>query len=250
MQVGFAQFIPCSIIIDSLRYPQFAQAGQTVQVLTTVTSSCYPSTPYAVRVDLLEGTSLSPLSSITIPYDPTMPGLVAYPVTSNVTAPLSLGPWVLQLHAYVIAVLSGEVAASTSYQFNINVIPYTPPSTTTATTNPTTQLTTIATSLVQTSTSSTLTSPVIVLNSTSTFSPPAPAITQNTSMTGTLLVVAAVVAVLVGAIIVFAIERHGNSTASKTGKRANYCANCGTKLRGNDAFCSNCGTPLKLQRSE
>ena len=133
VQVGSAQFIPCSIIIDFLRYPDSVPAGQSVQVLTTVTTSCYPSTPYAIRVDLLDGTSLRVLSSATIPYDPTSPSIIGYPVSSEVTAPLSSGPWVLQLQAYVVAVLSGQVAASTLEQFNINVTPYIPPSTTSTT---------------------------------------------------------------------------------------------------------------------
>ncbi len=247
VQVGFAQFIPCSIIIDSLRYPDFVPAGQNVQVLTTVTSSCYPSTPYAIRVDLVDGTSLRALSSVTIPYDSTSPNFVAYPVNSEVTAPLSSGPWVLQLQAYVVAVLSGQVAASTAEQFNINVTPYTPPSSTTVITNTTTAVTTTAISLSQTSTPSTLTPQMTVLNSTSTVSP---TITQNTDMTSTLLIAAAVTAVLIGAITVIAIERHRHSKVLKTRKTVSYCGNCGTKLKGNDAFCGNCGAPLKLQKPE
>ena len=225
-------------------------AGQTVQVLTTVTSSCYPSTPYAIRVDLLDGTSLRVLSSVTIPYDPTSPSIIAYPVSSEVTAPLSSGPWVLQLQAYVIAVLSGQVAASTSEEFNINVTPYSPPSTTSttrATTSTTTAVTTTAVSIPQTFTPSTLTSQVPFLNSTSTLSP---MITQSTDMTGTLLVASAVAAVLIGATTVIAIEGHRHSMVSKTRNTVNYCGNCGTKLKGNEIFCSNCGAPIKLQRPE
>ena len=246
-QVGFSQFIPCSIIIDSLRYPDFVPAGQTVQVLTTVTSSCYPSTPYAIRVDLLDGTSLRVLSSVTIPYDPTSPNIVAYPVTSEVTAPLSSGPWVLQLQAYVIAVLSGQVAASTSEQFNINVSPYAPTSVTTATTNPTTAVTTTVISISQTSSPSTLTPQMTIPHSTPTFSP---TIIQNTDITSTLLVATAVAAILVGAILVIAIERHRHMMVSKTRKIVNYCGNCGTKLKGTEGFCGKCGAPLKLQQPE
>jgi len=211
LQVGFSQFIPCSIIINSLRYPNSVPAGQSVQVLTTVTSSCYPSTPYAIRVDLLDGTTLRTLSSATIPYNSTSPSFVTYPVVNEVTAPSSSGPWVLQLQAYVVGVLSGQVVTSTSDQFNINVTPYTPPSTTTATTTTTTAVTTTATSLSQTSSPSTSTRQVIPLNSTSTFSP---IITQNTDMTSTLLIAAAVTAVLIGAIAVIAIERHRRTLVS------------------------------------
>ena len=240
LQVGFSQFIPCSVSINSLRYPDSVPAGQDVQVLTTVTSSCYPSTPYAIRVDLLDGTTLRVLSSVTIPYDPTS-SFVSYPVVNEVTAPSSIGPWVLQLQAYAVAVLSGQVVASTAYQFNLNVTPFTPPTTTTAATTAAKAVTTTAISLSQTSTLSTSTSQVTLLNST-TFSP---MITQNSDMTTTLLVAAAVTAVLIGAITVIAIERHRHTIVSKAPEAAKYCVHCGTKLRRDDAFCGNCGTPLK-----
>jgi len=249
LQVGFSQFIPCGVIINSLRYPDSVPAGQSVQVLTTVTSSCYPSTPYAIRVDLLDGTTLRVLSSATIPYNSTSPSFVAYPVVNEVTAPSSSGPWVLQLQAYVVGVLSGQVVASTSDQFNINVTPYTPPSATTVITTTRTAVTTTATSLSQTFSSSTSTRQVILLNSTSTF---LPIITQNTDMTSTLLIAAAVTAVLIGAIIVIAVERRRNTVVSKTQgtAKANFCGHCGTELKRNEAFCGNCGAPLKLQKPD
>ena len=93
LQVGFSQFIPCSVIITSLSYPDSVPAGQTVQVMTTVTSSCYPSTPYAIGVDLLDGTTMRVLSSVTVPYDSTSPGFFAYPVVNEVAAPSFARPW-------------------------------------------------------------------------------------------------------------------------------------------------------------
>ena len=235
---AYSQYLPCNIVSLAITGPPTVPAGQTLQISTTVTGACDPSMFYAVRVDLVDGRSQTVLSSKSLAYIPVSSSFVTFPIVNTVTAPTSLGFWPLQIQAYLLSGLNGAVVTSTSQLFTVNVVPYTPPTTT----QPVTMNSTI--SLTETSTNSTTISTsqttFITPNSTSTSSVVAPG---NVNQTSTLVTVVAVIVIL-AVIIILMLTRRKHATTPKPQQPENvkYCSHCGTKVPGNDDFCSHCGT--------
>jgi len=235
---AYSQYLPCNIVSLNITGPPTVPAGQTLQISTSITGACDPSMFYAIRVDLMDGRSQTVLSSKSLVYIPVTSSFVTFPIVNTVTAPTSLGFWPLQIQAYLLSGLNGAVVTSSSQLFTVNVVPYTPPTTT----QPVTMNSTI--SLIETSTNSTTISTsqttFITPNSTSTSTVEAPG---NTNQTSTLLTVVAVIAILT-VIIILMLTRRKHATTPKPQQPENvkYCSHCGTKVPGNDDFCSHCGT--------
>ena len=214
-------------------------AGQTLQVTTAVTGSCDQSMFYAVRVDLVDGRSSKVLSSVVFPYVPVTAGFTVL-INNSATAPTTLGPWVLQVNAYLIASMNGGVVASAHQLFNVVVVPYTAPTTTTIpeqiTTNSTTTL-----SLMSANSTSQITS----IGETS-FTSTSPAASENINQTSssTLATVAAILVVLAAIVIVIISRRKRTPQRPLPQQSANvkYCEHCGTQLKAADEFCGHCGT--------
>ena len=236
--VVYSQFLPCNVVNLAPTGPPTVGAGQTLQVTTTVTGSCDQSMFYAVRVDLVDGRSSQVLSSVVFPYAPVTP-VFTVSITNKATAPTTLGSWVLQVNAYLIAAMNGAVVASAHELFSVMVVPYT------ATTTTTEQLiTNSTTTLSQNSTNSTsqATSTSETLIATSTSSAAAP---ETNSQNSTYVTIAAVVVILAAIIIVLLSKRkHATTQKPQPQLRANvkYCEHCGTKLNATDEFCGHCGT--------
>jgi len=230
--------MPCNIVNLAPTGPPTVGAGQTLQVTTAVTGSCDQSLFYAVRVDLVDGRTSQVLSSVVFPYAPVTPGFTVS-ITNKATAPTTLGTWVLQVNAYLIASINGAVVASSHLLFSVDVVPYTPSTTTTETQLMTTNSTT---TLSQTSTNSTnqAASTNETLVATSSASTP-----QTVNQRGTFAFVAVVVVILAAIIIVLLSKRkHATTQKPSLQQLANvkYCRHCGIKLEAADQFCSHCGT--------
>ena len=213
-------------------------AGQTLQVTTAVTGSCDQSMFYAVRVDLVDGRTSKVLSSVVFPYVPVTAGFTVL-INNSATAPTTLGTWVLQVNAYLIAAMNGGVVASAHQLFSVVVVPYTPPTTTTTfeemTTNSTTTLSLMSTnSINQTS-----------IGEVSFASSTSPAMSENTNQTSSTLGIVAAILVVLAVIVIFILSKRKHTTTQKPlPQQANlkYCEHCGTKLNATDEFCGHCGS--------
>ena len=238
--VAYAQYVPCNILNLAPTGPPTVEAGQTLQVTTTVTGSCDQSLFYAVRVDLVDGRTSQVLSSVVFPYAPVSP-VFTVSITNKATAPTTLGAWVLQVNAYLIAAVNGAVVTSSHLLFNVDVVPYTPPPTTTEelTTNSTTTLFMIPTN----STSQTVSNETSLESSSSSATATA---LETTNQNSTLLSVAAIV-IVVGVILAFIIMSKRKGSAARKPEtpqalNAKYCTHCGTRLDAADQYCGHCGT--------
>lgn len=234
--VVYSQYMPCNIVNLAPTGPPTVEAGQTLQVTTAVTGSCDQSMLYAVRVDLVDGRSSQVLSSVIFPYAP-VAAVFTISITNKATAPTTLGTWVLQVNAYLIASINGAVVASSHLLFSVVVVPYAPPTTTTEqmTTNSTTTLS-------QNSTNSTnqATSTNEALVTTSSAAAP-----ETVNQSSIFAAVAAVVVIFAAIVIVLLSKRkHARTQKPQPQQLANlkYCIHCGTKLEPADEFCGHCGT--------
>ena len=241
--VVYSQFLAgCNVVGLAPTGPPVVGAGQTLQVTTTVTGSCDQSMFYAVRVDLVDGRSTSQvLSSVVFPYAPVTAGFIVS-VTNKATAPTTLGTWVLQINAYLIASINGGIVASAHQLFSVVVVQYTP--------------TTTSMTSEQIATNSTTTIFLMPLNSTSqmiasetssaTSSPPTLAQSNNQTSSG-LFAPALVLIVLAAIVLVVLLTRKRTAQRSQQRQSANvkYCGKCGSKIDAADEFCSHCGTPQK-----
>ncbi|MGA3406163.1 MAG: zinc ribbon domain-containing protein [Candidatus Bathyarchaeia archaeon] len=236
--VVYSQFLPCNVVSLAPTGPPTVEAGQTLQVTTAVTGSCDQSMFYAVRVDLADGRSSQVLSSVVFPYVPVTPGFTVS-ITNKATAPTTLGSWVLQVNAYLIAAMNGGVVASAHQLFSVVVVPYTATTTTTEQ-----MITNSTTTLSQTSTNSTnqaaSTNETLVATSTSSAAAP-----ETVNQISTFATVAAVVVIL-AAIIIVMLSKRKHATNQKPqpqlGVNVKYCEHCGTELNATDEFCGHCGT--------
>ncbi len=235
--VAYAQYVPCNILNLAPTGPPTVEAGQTLQVTTTVTGSCDQSLFYAVRVDLVDGRTSQVLSSVVFPYAPVSP-VFTVSITNKATAPTTLGAWVLQVNAYLIAAVNGAVVTSSHLLFNVDVVPYAPTPTTTEelTTNSTTTLFMIPTN----STSQTLS------NETSLESSSTSTALETTNQNSTLLSVAAIALVVVVILAFIIMSKRKGSAVRKPepsqALNAKYCTHCGTRLDAADQYCGHCGT--------
>jgi hypothetical protein len=235
--IVYSQYSPCNIVNLAPTGPPTVGAGQTLQVTTAVTGSCDQSMPYAVRVDLADGHSSQVLSSVVLPYAP-LAAVFTVSVTNKATAPTTLGTWVLQVNAYVIASINGAVVASSHLLFSVVVVPYTPPTTTTeqVTTNSTT---TLSMMLINSTVQMTSNSETSLAASSSSAAAP-----ENTNQNSSAIALATIVMVL-AAIFIIMLSRRKRVTSQKPQPQplvnVKYCVHCGTKLEAGDEFCGHCG---------
>jgi len=236
-QVSVGQFIPCRIVNLTLTVPGAVEAGQPFQVTSTLTVSCDPSVLPIVRVDLVDASTSQTLSTLSLPYYPSSSSFTV-PVVNQATARGTVGSWSLQVRAYVISGINGQVAASTSQLFQINVVPYVPQVTTTQT---------IETATAQPSISATASASILTSTTVQETTSPAAQTNQvasNTStandLTSQVLPIAAVLIVAVAVVGVLALGRRKRT--GKSTEMTKYCGQCGAKLEGNAAFCANCGS--------
>jgi hypothetical protein len=236
--VVYSQYMPCNIVNLAPTGPPTVGAGQTLQVTTAVTGSCDQSLFYAVRVDLVDGRSSQVLSSVVFPYAPVTP-VFTVSITNKATAPTTLGTWVLQVNAYLIASFNGAVVASSHLLFSVVVVPYSPSTTTTE--QMTEQITNSATTLSQNSTSA---NQVASTNETlvATSSASAPETVNQRSASAIVVVVVVILAAVI--ILLLSKRKHATTQKPPPQQLANvkYCRRCGTKLEAADPFCSHCGT--------
>lgn len=235
-QPSYAQFVPCRIVTLNVVPPPLVQAGQPFQITTNLTISCDPSVLPVVRVDIVDEMTSATVSSNSVPYYPSLSSFTAT-VVNQATARQETGSWALEAQAYVISGVSGQVAASTSQLFQVNVQPYTPSTSETQTTAITTQVSSsssaVTTQLLPAVTESqntteTTTSSVLALNTQPT-----------TSSTNQLLVPAAIL--LVG-LVVFGLLVFAGNKRKQPPTPSKYCAQCGTQLSQNEKYCTKCGT--------
>jgi hypothetical protein len=240
-QVSVGQFIPCRIVNLNLTVPDVVGAGQPFQVTSTLTVSCDPGVLPVVRVDLVDASTSQTLSTLSLPYYPSSSSFTV-PVVNQATARGTVGSWSLQVHAYVISGINGQVVASTSQLFQINVVPYVPQVTTTQTIETATvqPIATAIGSITATASASILTSTTVqeTMSAAQTNQ-----VTSNTSTSNDLTAqVLPIIAVLIVALAVVGVLALGRrKRAGKSGEMTNYCGQCGAKLEGDAAFCANCG---------
>jgi len=232
--------MPCNIVNIAPTGPPTVGAGQTLQVTTSVTGSCDQSLFYAVRVDLVDGRSSQVLSSVVFPYAPVTP-VFTVSITNKATAPTTLGTWVLQVNAYLIASINGAVVASSHLLFSVAVVPYSP--TTSTTEQMTVQMTNSTTTLSQ---NSTYTNQAASINETlvATSSASAPeTVNQHSAFA---IVAVAIVAIVAAIIVIVLLSKRKHTTTQKAPPQqlssVKYCRHCGTKLEASDQFCIHCGT--------
>lgn len=233
---SYSQFIPCNIVNLSISHPDLVPAAQPLQVTSTLTTSCDPGTFYVIRVDLVDAGTTRVLSTVTYPYYPASSSFITPPIVNEVTAPMFTGNWALEVKAYVSSGLSGQTVASTSQLFSINIVPYTPSTTTMQAV--TTTSTVPTSSFSQTSTTSSTSQETFATQAFSSTS------TQNIDQTGTIGRAAAVIALAFVIIGILTIGRRRQRTAKERKERTTgmkYCGYCGTKLQENAQFCGHCG---------
>lgn len=95
--------VRCQISNVTYAYPQSAQPNQQVNVTTNIAGSCASDGEdyYAVRVDLVDPSSSSIISSSSVPIGYNAKSFNV--TTSNpATAPSANGTWAIQIHVYVI----------------------------------------------------------------------------------------------------------------------------------------------------
>jgi len=241
--VAYSQFLAgCNVVGLAPTGPPIVGAGQTLQVTTTVTGSCDQSMFYAVRVDLVDGRSTSQvLSSVVFPYAPVTAGFTVS-VTNKATAPTTLGTWVLQINAYLIASINGGIVASAHQLFSVVVVQYTP--TTTAMTSE--QITTNSTTTIFLMPLNSTNQMTVTETSSATSGPPTQL--QTTNQTSSGLFAPAIVLIVLAAIVLVVLltrKRRTQKPQLRQSANAKYCGKCGAKLDAADEFCSRCGTPQK-----
>ena len=234
----YAQFLGgCNVVNIAPTGPPLVGEGQTLQVTTAVTGSCDQSMFYAVRVDLADGRSSQVLSSVVFPYIP-VTAVFTVNIVNKATAPTSLGTWVLQVNAYLIASINGGIVASAHQLFSVVVVQYTPTTTTTSEQMTTNSTTTIILMPVNS------TSQMISTSETSYTTSSLSAVAENTNQTSTLIGVAAILAVLAAIVIVMLSKRKRTTQKPQPQQSTTmkYCGQCGIKLAADDEFCIHCGT--------
>jgi hypothetical protein len=230
---SYAQFVPCRIVTLNVVPPPVVQAGQPFQLTTNLTVSCDPSVLPVVRVDLVDATSSTTLSSNSVPYYPSLSSFTAS-VVSQATARQLTGSWALRLQAYIISGINGQVVASTAQLFQINVEPYTSPLTETQTTEMTTQ---VSNTSIETPTQ--ISPAVTEPENTTKWTISSKLAVNNQSTTGQsneLLVPAAIL--LVGFLAFGALMLGANKRKQSPGRR---CVKCGMQLNHKERYCPSCG---------
>lgn len=174
-------------------YPDVVPAGQHFQVSTTVSASCSGAAdPFNdIRVDLIDAHAQNQpaiLSSNKYSWSLLSAQSVTATITNDVIAPSETGTWVLQVEAYVIGRPSGTALASSHQLFNVQVVPYTPTSTTSSVT--TTSSITTTTSLTTKSVTSATSQQVILPTSTltTTYTPSGSARQDNSTYYAALFI--------------------------------------------------------------
>jgi hypothetical protein len=219
------------------------QTGQLLQVTTTLQISCDPSIYPIIRLDLLDRVGSRVLSSASVPYPPSISSFTVSGM-NQATAPSVTGSWPLEVQAFVINGISGQVAASSAQSFSVSVVPYTPPITT-ATQESVTISLSVVTSTMPTLSSLTTSQETVTESSqttqTSQTSSSASTLGTSAGYDFTQLLPAAVaVAVALGIIGVLIVR--GRKRGSKTpAAQAGYCGQCGAELLRNAKFCGKCG---------
>jgi hypothetical protein len=207
--------------------------------MTSLTGSCDPSAFYYVRVDLVDQRSGTVLSSVKIPYYPTTSGVIK-PINNTATAPMSIGPWVLQTQVYLINGINGQVAGSSQQQFVVNITQYTAQNTTTTAVFS-------AGNTTQVAAFSTVSNQTIFNSANSTFSVIPTTTTSGATGQSTNLIIEALTLLLVGgaAVFFFVMWRKRPPTRQpQTEPKASYCTQCGTELIANETVCGKCGAKL------
>jgi len=235
----YSQFLGgCNVVNIAPTGPPIVGEGQTLQVTTAVTGSCDQSMFYAVRVDLADGRSSQVLSSVVFPYIP-VTAVFTVSIVNKATAPTSLGTWVLQVNAYLIASINGGIVASAHQLFSVVVVQYTPTTTTTSEQMTTNSTTTIILMPVNS------TSQMISTSETSYTTSSLSAVAENTNQTSSTLIGVAAILVILAAIVIVMLSRRKRTTQKPQPQQSTnmkFCGQCGTKLAADDEFCSQCGT--------
>jgi hypothetical protein len=232
LNVGYSQFM-CHIANLRIDHPESVQAGLTLQVTSTLTASCDPNAFYLVRVDLVDASTSSVLSTVSNPYYPTSSSFTTT-LVNEASARMATGSWALKVEAYVINGASGQVVASTSELFTVNVAPYSPP-TTTVQTGTTTS--TFSTSFSTPGTTSVAASQEVATTETYSTSP------QQLIEPGVLLPVTAVILVALAIVLAIMITRRKNGEKQRKipTMPSRFCISCGKKIQANARFCGHCG---------
>jgi len=100
--------------------------SQRVQFDITLTGSCSTPGLYTIRADIVSPGSSEIIATARSQLQANGQFIMA--LSESALAPSALGPWSLQLNAYIL--FNGVVVAPASQQlFGLNVVPYTPPTT-------------------------------------------------------------------------------------------------------------------------
>lgn len=182
-------------------------AGQLVQFQIILTGSCPTPGIYTIRADLINPANSEVIST----NQELLPANGPFIATlgESLSAPPTIGPWDLQLSAYVL--LNGAVVAPASQEtFGLNVVPYTPTST----------VATAETMIVESTntTSSSLIQPTTIQPSVTEFSTVGSASqvvgATNSSLLFSVQLIVAVLAILVILVVLFKARRdrhHGTA---------------------------------------
>jgi len=229
-----SQYIPCEVVNLSVTYPNSVPEGQTLQVATSITASCDPSFFYLLRIDLVEQPSGTVLSSVKLPYYPTASGAIK-PINNTVTAPSSIGPWVLQTQVYLINAVNGQVAGSSQKQFVVEITQYASQTTTSVYS---------AASTPQISVFSSFSTQTVLSSAISTLSLMPALTTSEATVQPTNLIIEALTLLLLGGAAVFFFvmwRKRSPAPELQAQPKMNYCTQCGAKLIDNNTVCGKCG---------
>jgi hypothetical protein len=174
-------------------------AGQLVQFQIMLTGSCPNPGIYTIRADLVIPATSKVLSTDQAPLVINGPFIAT--LNESLLAPPMIGPWDLQLSAYIL--LNGAVVApATQETFGLNVVPYTPTST----------VATTETMIIEsTNTTSSLIQPTTIQTSVTEFSTVGSASqvvgATNSSLLFSVQLIVAVLVILVILVVLFRARR-------------------------------------------
>jgi hypothetical protein len=232
---------PCKVFQFDADYPLAVAPGQTFQVTSTISLTCYQwRTYYGGRVDIVDPASNTVLSISTFEIG-TMANVTAT-VSNSATAPQTEGSWDLKLILYILE--SGGIVESVSRPIKIQV-----GAQSVSTTQQTTSTVSITSSEIST-TSSQTTGSTVVASETSTMTTTSQTALGTGGVLAALmensLVVMAALVLLVVALAVLAMRTRGRRPApQEIGLSRVFCGRCGARNAVTNEFCISCGNKLE-----
>jgi hypothetical protein len=169
-------------------------AAQPVQFQIMLIGSCPTPGFYTIRADLVNPATSKVLSTDQEPLVANGPFIAM--LNESLLVPPTIGPWNLQLSAYIL--FNGAVVAPSLETFGLNIVPYTPPPTVATTETTIVESTNTTSSMIQPTTNQTSITELSTASSTSQIV----GTTNNTLLFSVQLIVAVLLILVILAVLI------------------------------------------------